>query len=156
MSYLSLKIFKHGQFVKTKMFTDDQISIGSSEGLSLQLEGISPWHILIERKHDVFCILDLDSETGTLLNGQRITDETLISSGALITVGPYEIQFFVGPPVKKLQTSARLDPDVKTSAAAVPSFQEEEKPVESVSQAQEELSHKKKGASFSSSHFFRQ
>ena len=36
MPYLSLKIFKQGQFVRTRIFTDDQISIGSSEGLSLQ------------------------------------------------------------------------------------------------------------------------
>ncbi len=101
MSYLSLKIFKQGQLLKTKIFTDDQISIGSSEGLSLQLEGISPWHALIEKKHDIFCVLDLHSETGTWLAGQKITEESPISSGAMIGIGPYEIQFFIGPPVEK-------------------------------------------------------
>ena len=98
MSYLSLKIFKDGQLIKTKIFTDDQISVGSSEGLSLQLEGLSPWHILIEKKNDIFCILDLNSETGTKLNGQSITDETPLSSGSKISAGPYELQFFIGPP----------------------------------------------------------
>ncbi len=112
MSYLSLKIFKQKQLVKTKIFTDDQISIGSSEGLSLQLDGLSPWHILIEKKHDVFCILDLDSETGTLLNGERITEETLISSGSLITAGPYEMQFFVGPSVEK-KASPPVEPKMR-------------------------------------------
>lgn len=101
MSFLSLKIFKQSQFVKTKIFTDDQVSIGSSEGLNLQLDGISPWHLLIEKKHDIFCILDLNSETGTLLNGQRITDETPITTGSIITIGPYEIHFFIGPPVEQ-------------------------------------------------------
>ena len=81
--------------------------------MSLQLDEISPWHILIEKKHDIFCVLDLDSETGTLLNGRRITDETLITSGSLITVGPYEIQFFVGPPVEKAPSSPRPDPGQK-------------------------------------------
>ena len=124
MSYLSLKIFKQSRFVKTKIFTDDQISIGSSEGLSLQLEGISPWHILIEKKHDIFCILDLNSETGTVLNGQKITDETPISSGSVIHVGPYEIQFFIGPPAEKSSSP-------KPSSPVVPSL-EDKKQEESV------------------------
>lgn len=110
MNYLSLKIFKQGQLLKTKIFTDDQISIGSSEGLSLQLEGLSPWHVLIEQKHDVFCILDLNSEAGTLLNGQKITDETPIASGALINIGPYEIQFFIGPPVEQKAPKSPAEP----------------------------------------------
>ena len=116
MNYLSLKIFKQGQLFKTKIFTDDQVSIGSSEGLSLQLEGISPWHVLIEQKHDVFCILDLNSETGTLLNGQKITDETPISSGALINIGPYEIQFFIGPPVEQKTQKPFAGPKVQQTS----------------------------------------
>lgn len=109
MSFLSLKIFKQSRFVKTKIFTDDQVSIGSSEGLSLQLEGISPWHLLIEKKQDMFCILDLNSETGTLLNGQKITDETPIASGSIITIGPYELHFFIGPPVEKPAASRKKE-----------------------------------------------
>ena len=100
MQYLSLKIFKDSKLIKTKIFTDDQISIGSSEGLSLQLEGLSPWHALIEKKHDIFCILDLNSESGTRLNGQKITDETVINSGAVIRIGSYEVHFFIGPPTE--------------------------------------------------------
>ena len=129
MSYLSLKIFKQGRLVKTKIFTDDQISIGSSEGLSLQLDEISPWHVLIEKKHDVFCILDLNSETGTVLNGQKITDETPVSSGDLFRIGPYEIQFFVGPPTgQKVQPTPTKKPE-ETSPPAVPSFDQKEESV---------------------------
>ena len=101
MKYLSLKIFKNSQFLKTKIFTDDQISIGSSEGLSLSLPEISPWHLLIEKRHDVFCVLDLNSEMGTVVNGVAIKEETLLESGSVIKVGPYELQFFVGPPVSQ-------------------------------------------------------
>lgn len=115
MSYLSLKIFKDGQLIKTKIFTEDQVSIGSSEGLSLQLEGIAPWHLLIEKKGDIFCILDLNSDTGTKLNGQKITDETPISSGSKISIGPYELEFFVGPP--KAQEAEK---SVKPKAPPVP------------------------------------
>ena len=139
MSYLSLKIFKQGRLVKTKIFTDDQISIGSSEGLSLQLDEISPWHVLIEKKHGVFCILDLNSETGTVLNGQKITDETPISSGNLFRIGPYEIQFFVGPPLEQKAQPAPVKKPPEAPPSAVPSFQDQkeevvvsEKPLEPV------------------------
>ena len=118
MSYLSLKIFKEGQLLKTKIFTDDQISVGSSDGLSLKLEGIAPWHLLIEKKHDIFCILDLNSEMGTKLNGHIVTGETPISSGSVIHVGPYVLEFYVGPPVKK--PASPQAPAVPPQAPAVP------------------------------------
>ncbi|MDE0091766.1 MAG: FHA domain-containing protein, partial [Oligoflexia bacterium] len=113
MQYLSLKIFKDSKLIKTKIFTDDQISIGSSEGLSLQLEGLSPWHVLIEKKHDIFCILDLNSETGTRLNGQAVTDETPLQSGSVIHIGSYEVHFFVGPPVEKTAPTGKAKPSVE-------------------------------------------
>ena len=122
MSYLSLKIFKENQFVKTKVFTDDQISIGSSEGLSLQLEGISPWHVLIESKQKVFYILDLHSEEGTFVNGQKVIEETLISSGDFIRIGPYNIQFFIGPPTEK-DTEETLSEGAKKSSSTPQTFE---------------------------------
>ena len=51
---------------------------------------------------------------GTVLNGIKIEDETPISSGSVITAGPYEIHFFIGPPIQKKsapQPSAPLKPD---------------------------------------------
>ena len=96
MSYLLLKIFQNSQLLKTKIFTDDQVSIGSSEGLNLHLPELAPWHVLIEKKLNVFSVLDLGSDTGTFLNGQRIEEEALLKSGDRIQAGPYEFQFFVG------------------------------------------------------------
>jgi len=119
LSYLSLKIFKDGQLIKTKIFTDDQISIGSSEGLSLQLEGLSPWHILIEKKHNIFCILDLNSETGTKLNGEELNDEAPISSGSKISAGPYELQFFIGPISNKEKGASPKPPVADTKQTQV-------------------------------------
>ncbi|MCZ0932575.1 MAG: AgmX/PglI C-terminal domain-containing protein [Oligoflexia bacterium] len=119
MQYLSLKIFQDSKLIKTKIFTDDQISIGSSEGLNLQLEGLSPWHALIEKKHDIFCILDLNSETGTRLNGEKITDETPLQSGAVIHIGLYEIHFFIGPPVEKTIKSEEPKPSAPQPTAPI-------------------------------------
>ena len=109
-SFVSLKIFRDSRLLKIKIFTEDQISIGAGEGLSLQLEGIAPWHLLIERKHNLFSALDLGSETGTFLNGQLIQDETSLPSGSLIKIGPYEIQFFIGPPVESPPAGAPSRP----------------------------------------------
>ena len=127
MQYLSLKIFKDSKLVKTKIFTDDQISLGSSEGLSLKLDGLSPWHALIEKKHDIFCVLDLNSDTGTFIAGKKITDETPLNSGDTIQMGPYEIQFFVGPPVE----TGNAEPAEKPQEASpVPKEELAEKPQE--------------------------
>ena len=133
MQYLSLKIFKDSKLIKTKIFTDDQISIGSSEGLSLQLEGLSPWHVLIEKKHDIFCILDLNSETGARLNGEQITDETVLSSGSIIHIGPYEIHFFIGPSAENTLQAKESRSSVQqgTASTAVP---QEPSPAASVPQ----------------------
>ena len=98
MQPLFLKIFHHGSLLKTRPFVDDQISIGSGEGLNLQLEGLSPWHVLIEKKLDKYFIFDLGSEEGTYLNGDKVTGEVEIVSGSKITLGDYEIQFFIGAP----------------------------------------------------------
>ena len=130
MQYLSLKIFKDSKLIKTKIFTDDQISIGSSEGLNLQLEGLSPWHVLIEKKHDIFCILDLNSETGTRLNGEQIAEETPLQSGAVIHIGPYEIHFFVGPPAEKtIKSDVTAEPQKPVAPSSPTPPAEPQKPV---------------------------
>ena len=95
---LFLKIFYKGQLLKIRPFTEEQISIGSGDGLSLVLPGIAPWHILIEKKQDIYTVLDLDSDSGTLLDGKRVEEEQEIESGSFLTLGEYQIQFFVGPP----------------------------------------------------------
>ena len=98
MQPLFLKIFYQGKLLRVCPFTDDQISIGSGEGLSLKLRGIAPWHIIIEKKWDRYTIFDLGSETGTFIGGQRVAGEQTLESGSTFQIGPYHIQFFVGPP----------------------------------------------------------
>ena len=133
MSFVSLKIFKNSKLIQTKVFSDDQISIGSSQGLSLQLENISPWHVLIEKKHDKFLILDLDSDTGTKLNGKSIEEETLINSGDKIEVGDYTLEFFIvskkedkkEKKISKKQSQSKKE-EVDPRSISIPSIEEEE------------------------------
>ena len=116
---LFLKIFYRGQLLKIRPFTEDQISVGSGEGLSLVLPGIAPWHILIEKKQDTYTVFDLGSESGTLLDGQKIAEEQEIQSGSFLTLGEYQIQFFVGPP-PQMQPSPQIADPEKTESSSLP------------------------------------
>ena len=111
MQPLFLKIVHRGKLVKIQPFTEDQISIGSGEGLSLQLKGLSPWHLLIERKLDKYTAFDLGSEMGTLLQGEKLVGEKEIQSGSFLVMGEYQIQFFVGVPK---DTTSKV-PDIQAS-----------------------------------------
>ncbi|MBC6415898.1 MAG: AgmX/PglI C-terminal domain-containing protein [Bdellovibrionales bacterium] len=133
MNYISLKIFKNSQFLKTKIFTDDQISIGSSEGLSLSLPELAPWQVLIEKKYDTFCILDLTSNFDTVVNGVQIKEETLLKSGDTIQIASYEIHFFIGPPQEKL-SKPRVQQEVPSQMKV-----KDSSPEETLSQAYSEI-----------------
>lgn len=98
MQPLFLKVFYQGKLLKVCPFTDNQISIGSGEGLSLKLKNLAPWHVIIEKKWDRCTIFDLGSDTGTFVNEQKIAGEHTLESGSSFQIGPYHIQFFVGPP----------------------------------------------------------
>ena len=112
MKPLFFKIFYQGSLLKTRPFMDDQISIGSGEGLNLQLEGLSPWHVLIEKKADKYFIFDLGSEEGTYLNGEKVLGEIEITSGSKIKIGDYDLEFSIGPP--------QNNQDIKTSKPKKP------------------------------------
>ncbi len=126
MQPLFLKIFHHGSLLRTRPFVDDQISIGSGEGLNLQLEGLSPWHVLIEKKLDKYFIFDLGSEEGTYLNGDRVTGEMEIISGSKITLGDYEIQFFIGAPQNVDLQKSKPSPKPVEQEVEVPSFSDKQ------------------------------
>ncbi|WP_413575653.1 AgmX/PglI C-terminal domain-containing protein [Bdellovibrio sp. HCB290] len=85
-----------------KQFDQDQIVIGHSEEVHVDLDGdgVSPIHCLLERRDAGYYICDLGSQTGTFKNGQAVLDES-ISSGDEVNVGPFKIVFFLGVPKPK-------------------------------------------------------
>ncbi|WP_413585166.1 AgmX/PglI C-terminal domain-containing protein [Bdellovibrio sp. HCB274] len=85
-----------------KQFDQDQIVIGHSEEVHVDLDGdgVSPIHCLLERRDAGYYICDLGSQTGTFKNGQAILDES-IASGDEVNVGPFKIVFFLGVPKPK-------------------------------------------------------
>jgi hypothetical protein len=130
-SPLIFRIFKDNQLIGVKQFDQDQIVIGHSEEVHVDLdgEGVSPIHCLLERRDSGYYICDLGSQTGTFKNGQAVLDEG-ITSGDEVTVGPFKIVFFLGVPKPKApppgeeghdkleDTAAGVVPVVATPAAA--------------------------------------
>ncbi|WP_413558443.1 AgmX/PglI C-terminal domain-containing protein [Bdellovibrio sp. HCB209] len=123
-SPLIFRIFKDNQLTGVKQFDQDQIVIGHSEEVHVDLDGdgVSPIHCLLERRDSGYYICDLGSQTGTFKNGQAILDES-ITSGDEVTVGPFKIVFFLGvpkpkapPPGEELASAA----PVVTEAPAAP------------------------------------
>ncbi|UYL08990.1 AgmX/PglI C-terminal domain-containing protein [Bdellovibrio sp. SKB1291214] len=101
-SPLIFRIFKDNQLIGVKQFDQDQIVIGHSEEVHVDLDGdgVSPIHCLLERRDSGYYICDLGSQTGTFKNGQAVLDEG-IASGDEVTVGPFKIVFFLGVPKPK-------------------------------------------------------
>ncbi|QDK46584.1 FHA domain-containing protein [Bdellovibrio sp. ZAP7] len=126
-SPLIFRIFKDNQLVGVKQFDQDQIVIGHSEEVHVDLDGdgVSPIHCLLERRDAGYYICDLGSSTGTFKNGQAVLDES-IASGDEVTVGPFKIVFFLGVPKpkgpppgeEKLEDVAVAVPPVAPPAAA--------------------------------------
>lgn len=99
MTPVILRVFKNDQLVEVKQFETNQVLIGSEGdvGLLLQGEGISALHCLIEKRESGYYLSDLGSQSGTFKNTKQVLDEA-IGTGESFHVGPFRVQFFLGPP----------------------------------------------------------
>lgn len=75
---------------------------------------ISRQHCAIVRHDARVTVQDLDSRNGTLINGTRITEETELSSGDELTVGPLKFMVTITHGINNAKK-----PEVKTVADAV-------------------------------------
>ena len=72
----------------------DTISIGSAEGNSIRINSpeISRQHCEIRRKGMVFRLVDLESKTGTKVNGDFVNQHPL-EEGDVVELGPLTLRF---------------------------------------------------------------
>lgn len=127
-----LRVFKGNQLVEVKQFDQDQIVIGRSAdvGLDLEAEEVSAIHCLIELRDSGYYLCDLGSTTGTFKNGQAILDDSL-TSGDEIGIGPFKINFFVGIPKPKAAPPGMAQAPAPAVAATPPpatTIQDDETP----------------------------
>ena len=66
-----------------------RVRLGSAADNELCIPGgrVSPQHAVIQRHGVVYKITDLNSESGTHVNGKRITGATLLQSGDVVLIG---------------------------------------------------------------------
>ncbi len=73
----------------------DKMIIGRADDCEIVIDNlaVSRHHAIIEKEEGVFTINDLDSNNGTFLNGQRITEPTTLSFGDEIGIGKHVLVF---------------------------------------------------------------
>ncbi len=104
-----LRIYKGDQLMGVKQFADPQIVIGRQGEVQVALEGdsVSIIHASIEERGETYSVMDLGSESGTFLNGERVLDVEL-ESGDVLKIGEYKIEFYIGVPRPKGYSDATI------------------------------------------------
>lgn len=76
----------------------DEVVIGRAvdNPVSIPDTSVSRKHALVRRTGDGWAISDLGSGNGTLLNGEAVTDETVLNDGDVIRLGDTELRFDSG------------------------------------------------------------
>lgn len=73
----------------------EEVLIGRDEGCDVQISSraISREHCVIERSNEAFVLKDLDSSSGTFVDGDKITSLPL-TSGMEARIGPAILRFY--------------------------------------------------------------
>ena len=79
---------------KKMMLPDREITLGSDRSCALKQygEGIAPKHCTLKPTPLGILVKDLDTESGTFIDDERITGETLLGPGGLLSVGPMKFR----------------------------------------------------------------
>ncbi|WP_146662430.1 AgmX/PglI C-terminal domain-containing protein [Enhygromyxa salina] len=95
---ISFRIFLNDQLVDTRSFSQEVIKLGrlSSSHLRLEGEAVGRMHAVIEvgATGDVR-LIDLGSNSGTLLNGDMIDRSHELASGDKLELGPYRLELTI-------------------------------------------------------------
>src|SRR4051812_1701867 len=77
----------------------DETLIGRVDSSHIEVDdpAVSRLHARIERRTDGFYVTDLDSATGTLVNGRALSEATLLRDGDEIAVGQVAFVFVLSP-----------------------------------------------------------
>jgi predicted component of type VI protein secretion system len=82
--------------------------IGSAEGVSLRLESalVAPLHAAVVRSGDVYELWDLNTKTGTFVNGAPIV-RAVLREGDQIGIGPFRLRFAGEGPSPRRRSASR-------------------------------------------------
>jgi pSer/pThr/pTyr-binding forkhead associated (FHA) protein/outer membrane biosynthesis protein TonB len=123
---LKFDIFDGTQLVSSEVIADSTIKIGklSSSHIRLEDEKISRMHAVIESHgpEDVV-VLDLGSESGTWVNGERVKNRQVLKTGDRINVGRFTLVITMA---RAKGTAAPDKAAAKPVAQNIPLFDQEE------------------------------
>jgi pSer/pThr/pTyr-binding forkhead associated (FHA) protein len=96
-----LRIYKGDHLFLVKQSQEGQVVMGR-EGQDVSLPGdrTSLLHASIQEINEAYWLMDLGSETGTLLNDVAVLEHVL-QTGDVITIGDYKVEFYIGVPRPK-------------------------------------------------------
>jgi pSer/pThr/pTyr-binding forkhead associated (FHA) protein len=74
---------------------DDEYVVGraTDNPICIQDSSVSRKHIILRRMDGAWTVTDLGSGNGTIINGEQISDETVLNNGDVITLGDSEVTF---------------------------------------------------------------
>ncbi len=89
---------RRAQRISVHEISDDPVRVGrlSDNDLVLRNIHVSRHHCVIERFEDKIRVRDLDSQSGTFVNGDRV-NEAYLFAGDRISVGPFDLVMRPGP-----------------------------------------------------------
>ncbi|MBT3191867.1 MAG: FHA domain-containing protein [Verrucomicrobia bacterium] len=89
---MNIQLIQDGDVVADIDLKQGEYTIGSAEGCSIIIEddSISAQHARLYERDTTPYIADLDSNSGTTVNGIRVTSATQLSSGDQLTVGAFQ------------------------------------------------------------------
>jgi pSer/pThr/pTyr-binding forkhead associated (FHA) protein len=103
-----LRITTQDNKVRRVPLEADPVSLGRAHTNDLcypEDASLSRRHLMIERDGENWCVRDLKSKNGTLLNGARITGKHPLKSGDRLTVGQLSIACGDPPPPKRASST---------------------------------------------------
>lgn len=86
------------------------IGQGGNCGLRLEGDGISPIHCVIQFNEGKVTVQDWCSQTGTTVDGLKITDEVIVDPGVQVGVGGYTLMTQLGVATNATQAAAVIEP----------------------------------------------
>lgn len=117
---VKLKIMKGPNVGKEIKIPGPKCLIGRGEGCHMraQSDAVSRRHCVIVISENECVVRDLNSRNGTLVNEQRITEETVLLQGDILRVGPLEFEIQIEQKPGKAKRPAVSDlKDVLTRTA---------------------------------------
>ncbi len=96
-------VIKKADFVVNKLSIPDDVlafTIGSEQGNDITIpdESISYYHLQFERQNDEYYVRDLQSQSGTFVNGTRICGRTILKNNDQIGIGNHKITLLFSEP----------------------------------------------------------